>query len=706
MVFSAFAGQDTSGSPVYGYICNDTSVIKVVDLASHEVVDEIDVHMPVHAVAVHPGGKKLYVLGKGRAYSVDVITMSAKAIGLGDFPSDLIVDPAGKYVCAISKGNVTRNSPGSFFMIATSTDEVVAETTFNSTPIGLTIDPAGQTAYVSTYGYENITAIDLNAKTRGRVTEIPAIAYMNDLAVSPDGRYIYAVCGFSSDVFTGAEFTPSLLIIDLDNQSASTRLILPSTAAGVAVSNDGELVYVTSNEGCQVYAIDPETLNLVAAVELKDQDDVPFWQYADTAGIAIVPLDLSMAPDGDRLFVTVSGGNVSIIDLTRNVQSGVIDAGGLHAGRVVFGPQIRPIIKPVEPVPASPGPCMVYVLNYYNDSVSVINSTTGLVEHVLGVGSGPDALAINEARGRVYVANQRSDNVSVISMHSHAVTDSIDVGRYPGGIAVNPGGTRVFVSNTLDNSVTVINARTQKPIDTFAAGIFPGPIAIDAAGKYVYVANQLSNNITVADARYYTPLKSIDVPSHPLAISLSPDGSVIYVSCGSNDTDASLAMIDTRTGRLLGTAKMKSVSTGMAISPDGNSVIVTNVDSDSMTIVDADTLKVMKRLSLSGNMSVPGQGNTSLKVRPWGIAYHPDGTCVYIAEERTGNVTVVDIRLNRPVASIHLGTGSMYAAASSNRTGPSRLPGFEVLLSMAGILIAGCLLLRKNSSDQNNFRRR
>jgi len=47
--------------------------------------------------------------------------------------------------------------------------------------------------------------------------------------------------------------------------------------------------------------------------------------------------------------------------------------------------------------------------------VSVINPTTNTVTTTIGVGAGPNEIAVNPANGDIYVANGSSNTVSVIS---------------------------------------------------------------------------------------------------------------------------------------------------------------------------------------------------------------------------------------------------------------------------------------------------
>ena len=71
----------------------------------------------------------------------------------------------------------------------------------------------------------------------------------------------------------------------------------------------------------------------------------------------------------------------------------------------------------------------VYVINYSDGTVSVIDAATAAVTATIAVGSHPDAVAADTAARTVYVANYLyGGTVSVINGATRAVTATIAVG--------------------------------------------------------------------------------------------------------------------------------------------------------------------------------------------------------------------------------------------------------------------------------------
>ena len=66
---------------------------------------------------------------------------------------------------------------------------------------------------------------------------------------------------------------------------------------------------------------------------------------------------------------------------------------------------------------ASPLAGTVYVTNFADNTVSVINQFTNKVTATIPVGSAPFGVTVNKVTGRVYVSNSGDNTVSVIAGH-------------------------------------------------------------------------------------------------------------------------------------------------------------------------------------------------------------------------------------------------------------------------------------------------
>jgi len=132
-----------------------------------------------------------------------------------------------------------------------------------------------------------------------------------------------------------------------------------------------------------------------------------------------------------------------------------------------------------------------------------------------------------------------------------------------------------------------------------------------------------------------------------------------------NAAGDNVQLIDPETNTIVGEITGVEVIHGVAAAPDGGKLYLTNESTEMLDIVDVKTLKVTNSISLSG--------------RPNNVAIHNDGHRVYVAIQGTGGgVDVIDtvneehlkfIRILRGVHNTFMTPDSKYVVAGSTGGG-------------------------------------
>ena len=95
-----------------------------------------------------------------------------------------------------------------------------------------------------------------------------------------------------------------------------------------------------------------------------------------------------------------------------------------------------------------------------------------------------------------------------------------------------------------------------------------------------------------------------------LAVPLTGAGSKVRI-VQTNSAGDSVSLIDPATNKVVGEIKDIEVNHGAAAAPDGSHLYISNEAESSLDVVDAKTLKVTKRIPLSGhpnNLSISRDG--------------------------------------------------------------------------------------------------
>lgn len=123
--------------------------------------------------------------------------------------------------------------------------------------------------------------------------------------------------------------------------------------------------------------------------------------------------------------------------------------------------------------------------------------------------------------------------------------------------------------------------------------------------------------------------------SGPLA--LSPDDKFLWVA--NPDTDSvSVLEVGNDLNQKLAEIRVGDEPNGVAIHPNGQTVYVANTVSGSVSVIDAASRKIVRTVFVG--------------TEPYGLALTPNGSKLYVANARSNEVLVIDTASHQPVARI------------------------------------------------------
>lgn len=258
--------------------------------------------------------------------------------------------------------------------------------------------------------------------------------------------------------------------------------------------------------------------------------------------------------------------------------------------------------------------------------VRVIDPKTGDLKRLYDLNQGgfrdsyTGDLALDRARGLLYVLDQANFRLAVIDTRKQRVLSSVRVGRLPFSLALSPDGRRAFVTNIGMFEYRVIpGADPQNPRETglpFPAFGFPSPEA-------------------TAGARRETARGPVDVPG--LGDPNVPESNSLAV-VNLDDPAAPRVEAFVRTGLPFGQGSLGGSSpSGVAFG--GGRVFVSNGHNDSITVIEAATLRVIGAIPIR----IPGL-EAYRGVLPIGLAYHETSGWLLVAEAGINAVGVIDTR--------------------------------------------------------------
>jgi YVTN family beta-propeller protein len=287
-------------------------------------------------------------------------------------------------------------------------------------PLAIVLHPDGKHLLVSNNGYgrQSVDVVDL---TKGRVVSQAVVekAWLG-LALSADGKKVYAGGGLSN----------SILTFGFERDKISALEPIPVGPAGTDIYPGGLCVagnrlYVANNLSNNLSAVDLTTGNILGTVAVGDH-----------------PYTCLASPDGSTVYVSVWGAaQIAVIDPQSMIVSGKIPTDD-HPNAMLFSADGK----------------RLFVANANTNTISAIDLAAGKALERISVALYPDspagsttnALARSPDGNRLYAANADNNDVAVIDISQPGksrVLGFIPVGWYPTALAVSADGKTLCVAN-------------------------------------------------------------------------------------------------------------------------------------------------------------------------------------------------------------------------------------------------------------------
>ncbi|HZQ32321.1 MAG TPA: Ig-like domain-containing protein, partial [Mycobacterium sp.] len=205
-------------------------------------------------------------------------------------------------------------------------------------------------------------------------------------------------------------------------------------------------------------------------------------------------------------------------------------------------------------------------------------------------------------------------------------------------IHVDDGHATHSQSNAITHQITVTPVYDASVTAHIADMHAPKAMAVSSDGKFLYVANSTIMQVSVIDTSTNTVTATIPLTDHPNGLALSPDGTRLYIASGQSFTT-----VDTADNSVLSTIPNGDNLSAVAVSPDGSRAYVTNLNQNSVSVIDTSGPSVVAAVS------------TTVSDSPEGIAVSPDGTQVFVTDPAANTVVLIDTATD---ATTSFGVGS------------------------------------------------
>jgi YVTN family beta-propeller protein len=293
------------------------------------------------------------------------------------------------------------------------------------------------------------------------------------------------------------------------------------------------------------------------------------------------------------------------------------------------------------------------------DGISVIDIASQSISATIKVDGDPRGMVLSADSRFLYVAQAQKNTVAVVDAHAHQVTSTLPVGAGPTAVTLDLiSSSHLWVANTGSDTVTVLDPDAGKTLATVQVGLHPTSIAIanptsgitetDGTSE-VLVANHDGQSVSVLGSESFQVLTTVPLPNQerPIGVTVPGTGGTAYVS--------------TDQGHVYGLTLAGHQFFGPIFTGQQLHFMDYDATNGEVYVPDsaANVVNILRPVFSGKNppSKLPNEPARTLPIAgaPVSVAITNDGTLGLVAQQDTGNVTMLDVPGHKAVLTIHVG---------------------------------------------------
>ena len=296
-----------------------------------------------------------------------------------------------------------------------------------------------------------VAVIDMGSDEE--VARIPTGIVPLSVLMTPDQRYLFVANTGGS---TGTSEN-RVTVIETATHQVAANIEVDNAPLDLALSADGQLVYVTNSQSKSISVIE------VASLTVRNRIRVPVVNDGGPYGVAI-------HPDGKRLYVTdIQANQVLIVDTALRATVGRIEV----------------IEDPRSLVISADGKRLYVSGGDFGDTgsggIAVVDTESESMVTTIFVDGGVFRLALSPDGSRLYGTDRANAQLVVVDVAQNRVVNTVQVlpeGEETRDLFVSRDGSQIYVANQNSNELVIFDAESFQILRTLSFEDRPRGIAV------------------------------------------------------------------------------------------------------------------------------------------------------------------------------------------------------------------------------------
>jgi YVTN family beta-propeller protein len=290
------------------------------------------------------------------------------------------------------------------------------------------------------------------------------------------------------------------------------------------------------------------------------------------------------------------------------------------------------------------------VLEKSGNSLAIVDPNAGKIVARVPAGQDPHEVTATADGKLAFISNYGGSEstlhtISVVDLAGRKVMPPIDLGALRGAHGIEFAGGKVYFTAEVNKVIGRIDPFTSQ-VD-WILGLGQNRthmLNVSKSLDRIVTSNVNSDSISIIDKTSgpngWTET-IVAVGKGPEGFDVSPDGGEVWAA---NSHEGTISVIDVATKKISATLDVPTkFANRLKFTPDGKTVLVTDLGTGDLVVLNVQTRKEIKRLKLGGGVA--------------GILMVPNGSRAYVAVSTDNKIAVVDLKKLEAVGEIKTGGG-------------------------------------------------
>ena len=289
----------------------------------------------------------------------------------------------------------------------------------------------------------------------------------------------------------------------------------------------------------------------------------------------------------------------------------------------------------------------IFVSNENSDSITILDEKNKKIIKSISTGGRPRDMKFSKDNTRLYIVVSEENHIAILNLNKLKITGYIETGDDPEIFDISPNGKLLAVSNEDDNELTIIDLSTKKILKSIQnVGVEPEGVNFSPDGRYVFVTSEGTNSVIIIDPWKQEIINEILVGNRPRRGIFVNEGSEYWVS---NELNGSVTIINTKNLEIIKTISfsVKGIKSqditpvDFAYSKKLDKVFVTLGSANHVAVVNTNSHDI--------------ENNILVGSRVWGAALTKNDKELIVTNGNSDDISVIDLKKLVAISSIPVG---------------------------------------------------